>query len=360
MRTRPMKVEPIPNGAPARKRLALMRTWGLVGVVFLAIAVLAWTRVGMLNLPAVPKGVTLESSGLAGLSDLHRLDEILRATPKPADAVRSNIPPDVSPAQWSARAAAALIAAGDPESGLYLMREGVQREPANLVLSNAYRMTAFRLRREVLAQGKRDGHLAPAFPLYLDRQPIAFFEELAREHPIREVKLQLALSWVDQMLLFPALEIKAPSSVEAVRILEDLLEKEPAYVPALYARGLNHLHRPARLVWPETEKVAPDAAAQDIGTCIAIGRRVGAGSPRLQATMAMTLGDSYIKAGKNGLARSWWQIAQNLCRDDQIQNAIRRRYGWAEENVLDELEAELDRARSELYRPMTDLEFMWN
>ena len=37
-----------------------------------------------------------------------------------------------------------------------------------------------------------------------------------------------------------------------------ILEQEPAYVPALFGRGLNYLHRPARLVWPESKKMAPE------------------------------------------------------------------------------------------------------
>jgi hypothetical protein len=162
--------------------------------------------------------------------------------------------------------------------------------------------------------------------------------------------------------LFPALEIKAPSSVEAVDLLSDLIDHgHAAYVPALFARGLNHLHRPARLVWPESAKTPRDAAVQDIGRCVAIGRKLGAGSPRLQATLAMTLGDAYVKAGEPSVARSWWQVAQNLARSDSsLQEAVRRRYGWNDEEILDRLEEELDRSRSQLDRPMTDLALMWD
>jgi hypothetical protein len=74
----------------------------------------------------------------------------------------------------------------------------------------------------------------------------------------------------------------------------------------------------------------------------------------------MTLGDAYVKTGRLNVARSWWQIAQNLCHDDDIQQAIRRRYAWGDEEILDRLEEELDRARMELDHPMTDLAMMWN
>jgi tetratricopeptide (TPR) repeat protein len=248
------------------------------------------------------------------------------------------------------------------ENALNEMRIGIQYDPDSLVLQNAYRMTLFRLRLNYLKEARARGELTPKFPPHLDRQPIAFFEELLREHAARETKLQMALAWVDEMLLFPALEIKAPSSVQAVDILTQILE-EPGnenYVPALFARGLNHLHRPARLVWPETNKTPPDAAVKDIAKCVAIGRKLNLGSARLQATLAMTLGDAYVKAGRLSVARSWWQIAQNLFHEDDIQQAVRRRYAWGDEEILDRLEEELDRARMELDRPMTDLALMWN
>jgi hypothetical protein len=53
-------------------------------------------------------------------------------------------------------------------------------------------------------------------------------------------------------------------------------------------------------------------------------------------------------------------VAQNLCRDPDLQAAIRRRYAWQNEEILDRLEEELDQARNELDHPMTDLAFMWN
>jgi hypothetical protein len=241
------------------------------------------------------------------------------------------------------------------------MRRGIRLDPNNLVLANAYRMVVFRLRRDFLAASRRALAVAPKFPPELDGQPIAFFEELDRQHASRETKLHLALSWVDEMLLFPALEIKAPASVQSVDLLTQVLDKDdPAYVPALFARGLNHLHRPARLVWPESARTPKDAAARDIGRCVAIGRRLGAGSARLQATLALSLGDAYVKAGRLNVARSWWQIAQNLCRDQDLQTAVRRRYAWQNEEILDRLEDELDRGRGELDHPMTDLAMMWN
>jgi hypothetical protein len=335
--------------------------WVAVVVLLAATAVVAWSRVGLFDLPTVPRDVDISSTGLSELNAAMHLDDYVRAEPSAAELHSSQMPTDVSIAAWKVRTGINYIEYTEITLALETMRDGVRGEPANLVLANAYRMEVFRLRRDFLNEARKRGELTPKFPPHLDRQPIVFFEELVREHPSRETKLQLALAWVDEMLLFPALEIKAPSSVEAVKILTNIIDNgNEYYVPALFARGLNHLHRPARLVWPEADKTPPDAAARDIGLCVAIGRKVGGGSPRLQATLAMTLGDAHVKAARLSVARSWWQIAQNLCRDDDIQQAVRRRYGWRDEEILERLEEELDRARMELDHPMTDLALMWN
>ena len=325
--------------------------WPVVGLLIVAVAIAAWRRGGLLDLPSVPAGLTLEASGLANLEQMKQLNA----------SVWAETPPAPTEAAAQVRQGITACRHGDITNGLERMQAGLRLAPNDLVLANAYRMVVFGLRRDFLAAARRNGLVAPKFPPALDRQPLALFEELDRRRPTREIRLDLALSWVDEMLLFPALEIKAPASVQAVDFLTGVIEHgNPGYVPALFARGLNHLHRPARLVWPESNRTPPDAAVQDIGRCVAIGRRFGVGTPRLQATLALTLGDAYVKTGRLSVARSWWQIAQNLCHDEDLQSAIRRRYSWPNETALDQLEAELDRARSALDRPMTDLALMWN
>lgn len=326
----------------------------LAGAAALGLGVAAWARVGLLNLPSPPAGVTAHSAGLAGLDELRRLDDFVRfGAPAPASLAAA-----VRPAADAVREGLSLLPADVP-AALERMRAGLRLAPDNIVLANAYRIAVFGLKREFLAASHRSAAPTPEFPDYLRDEPIAFLGLLAREHPSREADLQLALAWVDQMLLFPALEIKAPSSVEAVRILSRTLAAHPGYVPALFARGLNHLHRPARLVWPETASTPRDAAARDVGLCIAIGRRLGGASPRLEATLCLALGDSYVKAGRFETARSWWQVARNLCRDADLADATGRRFSWPDESILDQLEIELDRGRSDLDRPMTDLAMMW-
>ncbi len=349
--------------------------WMVIAMAAAGVGAFAWSRVGLLDLPSVPHDLTLDATGLGNLDAMRDLDDAIRSDSR-ADRVSNGALP---PAAQRVRDGLLLIRAGKPEAGLAAMQQGVAQDPDNLVLSNAYRMECFTLRRAALADARRasaapvaaTGAVNSVFPAYLEAQPIAPLEKLKKDHPSRETRLALALAWVDEMLLFPALEVKAPASVESVRELTVVLEGDgstdgkssaasPYYVPALFARGLNHLHRPARLVWPEADKTPLDAAVQDIARCIAVGRKFNAGSSRLQATLAIALGDAYVKIGRSQNARSWWQIAQNICRDEAIQQAVRRRYAWRDETVLDDLEAELDRARAELDAPMTDLRMMWS
>lgn len=356
-------------------RALLRPVWLVIALVAAGLGAFAWSRVGLLDLPNVPRDLALDATGLGKLESMKQLDDALHA-PQTADRASDRALP---PAAQRVRDGLLLIREGQPEAGLAAMQQGVAQDPDNLVLSNAYRMECFTLRRAALADARRasaapvaaTGAVNSVFPAYLETQPIAPLENLTKDHPSRETRLALALAWVDEMLLFPALEVKAPASVESVRELTTVLEgggstngkssaANPYYVPALFARGLNHLHRPARLVWPEADKTPPDAAVKDIGRCIAVGRTFNVGSVRLQATLAIALGDAYVKIGRSQNARSWWQIAQNLCRDDAIQQAVRRRYAWRDETVLDDLEAELDRARAELDAPMTDLRMMWS
>jgi tetratricopeptide (TPR) repeat protein len=322
--------------------------------------VLAYLRSGLLDLPRVPSGASAEASGLAGLGELtsraRALGELEAAGATDAAKAEGSAN-DVPLAR--ARAGLDEIKHGQLDSGLASLQQALRDRPDDLVLGNAYRMAVFRLQRAVLNDASNRQTLVPRMPPALEGQPISFLGTLAQEHPSRETKLQLALAWVDEMLLYPALEIKAPASVESVKLLSQILEKDPYYVPALFGRGLNYLHRPARLVWPESKKSAPDAASRDLGLCVAIGRQIGGGSPQLVGTLALTLGDAYAKEGRGERARSWWQIAENASHDAELHAAVRRRFGWRDEELLDRLEEELQTRMLDLDHPMTDLALIW-
>lgn len=337
-----------PAANPASGRRAWIR-WAVVGALLLAVlGAVALRRGGLLALPSVPPGLTAERAGLADLETLASRARALETGDAASD-----------PALRLGAEGLRRIRGGDVQGGLADLRAAAARSPSDLVLGNAYRMAVFRLRREALARGVDRLTLAARMPPALAGEPLRFLQELVRDQSSREARLQLALAWVDEMLLFPALEIKAPASVESVDILGGILAEEPAYVPALYGRGLNYLHRPARLVWPEADKAPADAASRDLGSSVAIGRRLGGGSTRLQATLALALGDAYAKEGQAERARSWWQIARNLCRETDLADAVQRRLQWSDKDLLDRLEEELEGRMLDLEHPMTDLALMW-
>ncbi len=327
----------------------------VVLIVAAVLTFLAIRRGGLLGLPPAPPGVTAERAGLAHASDLAARARILDA------ATHGTVTAESQADSALEHAALGLVAihAGQPERGLESLRNGLALAPDDLVLGNAFRMAVFHLRRRFLTDATGRATLAAQIPPWLEREPFVTLDRLYAAQPCRELALHRALAWSDELVLYGALEIKAPSSVESVQLLTELLQREPAYVPALYGRGLNYVHRPKRLEWPEAKRMAPDAASADVGLCVAIGRQVGGASPQLVATLALTLGDAYAKEGKAERARSWWQIANNSCREPAITAAVRRRLTWRDDRLLDELESELETRMRDQEHPLTDLSMMW-
>ena len=327
----------------------------IVGIVLLGVLVaVAYFRSGLLNLPDVPGDLNIEDAGLAGLEQLKSIDDMLnsgKGIDSPNEAVKL------------AATGMADLENGNEAGGLQKLHEAVKLEPTNMVIGNALRMGMFRLKRKWLAENASRSEIALRLPDYLQDEPAQFFRELDQLHPAREVRLQLALALVDHMLLFPALEIKAPASVEAVEILTKVLNgsnnKDAYYVPALYGRGLNYLYRPFNLVWPERIASAPDAASKDIALAVAVGQKSGAGSGALKGELSLALGDAYAKEGKLNLARSWWQIANNLAHDDKFRERVFLRLKWEDDDVRSNLEETLQRQMEDLDHPLSDLRFMW-
>lgn len=326
----------------------------LVGiVVLLSLVGVAYYRSGLLNLPSVPDRVTVYDVGFDGLAGMKSF----------SDAVMSGVNPDADGLSASVRAAIDQIQKGEEGRGIQQLEEATRQNPTNLVVGNTLRMEVFKLKRKWLSINAGKSEIALQFPDYLQDQPIRFFRELVKAKPIREKKFQLALALVDHMLLFPALEIKAPSSVEAVEILTSIID-EPGgagghYVPALFARGLNYLYRPFNLVWPERIAAAPDAASKDISLAVAVGQKIGVGSNALKAELSLALGDAYAKEGKLSLARSWWQIANNMARDEKFRERVFLRLKWNDNDVRASLEQTLERQMDDLDHPLSDVRFMW-
>lgn len=323
-------------------------------LILVTLIAVAYYRAGVLNLPPVPAGITAVDAGLDRLHDLRSFDESIRSD-------RALSPENT--AIIEARGAVSEVRLGNEENGIRRLQALVRRDPTNLVLGNLLRVQVFTLIRHWLVVNANQGEIALKLPAYLEDQPARFFHDLLGQRGNREVKLQLALALVDHMLLFPALEIKAPASVEAVEILSGILDQSDIhaayYVPALYARGLNYLYRPFNLVWPERIAAVPDAASKDIGLAIAVGQKIGAGSTGLKGELSLALGDAYAKEGKLNTARSWWQLANNLARDDRMRHRVFTRLQWNDEDLSANLEATLQKQMDDIDHPLSDLRIMW-
>jgi hypothetical protein len=325
----------------------------IIGIVVLcSLIAVGYYRSGLLSLPSVPDNVNANTAGLEHLDEMKTVDEAIASEAASSNSLVSSV-----------QSAMKEINSGNEELGFRALQEVVRNNPSNLVIGNVFRMEALRLKQKWLSSNADKSEIALVFPEYLNDEPIRFYRDFAKTNPSREVKLQLALALVDHMLLFPALEIKAPSSVEAVEILTDVIEHGNAdgayYVPALYARGLNYLFRPFNLVWPEKIAAPRDAASHDISLAVAIGQKIGSGSDLLKGELSLTLGDAYAKEGKLGLARSWWQIANNMVRDEKFRQRIFTRLQWSDDDVSANLEELFERQMNDLGHPLSDLRFMW-
>ena len=69
-----------PSEGPPRSRKVL---WIVALLLIVGTAVLAWYRVGMLDLPTVPGGLTLEAAGLANLEQMKQLNALIWSAPQP-------------------------------------------------------------------------------------------------------------------------------------------------------------------------------------------------------------------------------------------------------------------------------------
>src|SRR5437660_829848 len=66
-----------PQSPLRRRRLPLVAA----AILILLLGIFAWSRVGMLNLPAVPAGLRLDATGLAGLEEMKQLNAQIWADP---------------------------------------------------------------------------------------------------------------------------------------------------------------------------------------------------------------------------------------------------------------------------------------
>ena len=284
------------------------------------------------GLPAVPDALSRADAGL------HGLDE----------------------AAEKARVALDGVKIGDPASRLEAMGRLVEAHPDNLVLGNAFRMEVYRQKRQFLAAARARGERSPALPDVLAAEPFATLTRIAAQSPATEPLVQIGLAHVDQMVLDPALEVRAPASIDSVRTFTSVLADHPHDVPALVGRGLNHLNRPRKLVWPERPAPPADAASRDLALAAAVGAKVGGASARVKGILLLLLGDAYAHEGKAGLARSWWTAAAATTDDRGVKAELALRARWPEAEFPDRLEARLEERMADMDAPVSDLSFLWN
>ncbi len=327
---------------------------------------MVWTLLAALSgcanftgLPQIPDDLTAEDVGMA---DLQRaLDEArVLGTPVNDEERASFAAQPPQDALQRARWALHRLAAEDFEDGLRLLGEALESDPESLVLGNAYRVAVHHLKLRARAEARRRGEFAARLPDPLRSQPQELLEAIAARAPGPQIELQIALAQVDKMVLNPALEIKAPASIESTRLLTLILKEHPYYVPALYARGLNYLFRPRKLVWPEKPKPPADAGSKDLARAAAAAMKVGGAPPRLRALVLTTLGDSYAHEENMGQARSWWLLARESGADAATLREIGMRMTWSDAEAPDRLEAHLEERMADQQHPLSDLSFLWS
>ena len=302
----------------------------IAACVSVAAALSGCSRV--IGLPAVPESLTRADAGLDGIEQ----------------------------AAIQARVAVDRIEHGDSPSGLRAFAELVEAKPTNLVLGNAFRMEVYRLKRQLLVAARARGERSPAFPDFFRAEPLATLTRIAAKNPTKELRVQIGLSYVDLMVLDPALEVRAPASIDSVHAFTSVLADHPYDVPALVGRGLNHLNRPGKLVWPEHPAPPADAASRDLALAAAVGAKVGGASERVKGILLLLLGDAYAHEGKAGLARSWWTVAAATTNDRGVQAELALRAGWPEPEMPDRIEARLEERMADMEAPVSDLSFLWN
>jgi hypothetical protein len=116
-------------------------------------------------------------------------------------------------------------------------------------------------------------------------------------------RLQLALAYVDKISSRSgalAMISKAALAQRSLDQLDILLEADPSYWPAAYARAMNHLHWPRRLQHT-------DAAIRDFRHCLALQTRPEIAPRSYHARTYAGLGDALVKGGDFPAAYEVWQ-----------------------------------------------------
>src|ERR1019366_1220678 len=116
----PRRAEAPAEGAPRSRRVLWIAALLLIG----GTAMLAWFRVGMLDLPGVPSGLTLEAAGLADLQQMKLLNA--RIWSEPQSGSGSLNAADPSDAAGLVQSGVAAYRRGESCAALNDMRRGIR------------------------------------------------------------------------------------------------------------------------------------------------------------------------------------------------------------------------------------------
>ena len=213
-----------------------------------------------------------------------RADQILELV-EPADLpqVASLVPTAHagSPASSAGeRAALADVPDEEVEGLLARLEEQLRQQVDDIALASKYRA-------ECARNGRHD-------------RAIGFLERLAREQPAsRVLVLQLAAAYIDKIPTcggVAAVVSKGILAKKALDLMDGLLETDGSWWPALYSRGMNHLH------WPRALRHSA-AAAADFRQC----------------TVLQSRGDR--PAARGYYVRSWIGLGDALAKDGDFRGA---------------------------------------
>jgi len=173
------------------------------------------------------------------------------------------------------------------------LEEKVGNHPNDIAIASKYRIQSIKL-------GEFD-------------RSTRFFESLTNEYPqIRNIRLQLALTYVDKMPKcggMAAIVCKGTLARQSLEQLSILIEADKKWWPAIYARAMHHLH------WPRALKHSSMAIA-DFKRCIELlQNQTQNGSKQVRSYHVRTyigLGDAFAKNGDFKEAQAAWREGLTL------------------------------------------------
>lgn len=165
--------------------------------------------------------------------------------------------------------------------------------------------------------------------------------------------LQLALAYVDE-LQNPdiGIAVLGQTSAKSIEILSEIIERDPDYWLAYYARGLNNLYWPSGLL-------RTDKAVQDLGYCLAVAQHFeeqGVTLPLWPLTYE-AYGDALVKNGEIEAGQKIWKEGSKKYPDAE---SLRNRAGSSKEEAYEIVRSE--RGIEIFERPdpnISDLSSLW-